>query len=33
MLVVVGVLEVTGAWTAAMTWLQVHWTSAYQAPL
>jgi hypothetical protein len=24
---------VTGAWTAAMTWLQLHWFSAYNAPL
>ncbi len=33
MLVVVGVLEVTGAWAAAITWMQVHWISNYQAPL
>jgi cytochrome c-type biogenesis protein len=33
MLVAVGLLEVTGAWTAAMTWLQVHWTNTYTAPL
>ena len=33
MLVVVGVLEVTGAWAAAITWMQVHWISDYQAPL
>jgi cytochrome c-type biogenesis protein len=33
MLVVVGVLEVTGTWTAAMSWLQVHWSSSYQAPI
>jgi len=26
MLVVVGLLEVTGAWSAAITWLQIHWT-------
>jgi cytochrome c-type biogenesis protein len=25
LLVLVGLLEVTGAWTAAITWLQVHW--------
>jgi cytochrome c-type biogenesis protein len=29
MLVLVGVLEVTGAWTAAMTWLQIHWYRGY----
>ncbi len=33
MLVAVGVLEVTGAWTVAINWLQVHWISDYQAPL
>ena len=33
MLVVVGVLEVTGTWSAAMSWLQVHWSSGYQAPI
>jgi cytochrome c-type biogenesis protein len=33
MLVIVGVLEVTGAWTAALTWLQAHWVSDYQLPL
>src|SRR5882672_9939415 len=27
MLVIVGVLQVTGAWTAAMTWLRIHWIS------
>jgi cytochrome c-type biogenesis protein len=32
MLVVVGVLEVTGAWAAAINWLQVHW-AAGQSPL
>lgn len=33
MLVTVGVLEVTGAWTAALSWLQVHWVGTYQSPL
>jgi cytochrome c-type biogenesis protein len=33
MLVAVGVLEVTGAWNAALTWLQVHWVGNYQSPL
>jgi cytochrome c-type biogenesis protein len=33
MLVVVGVLEVTGTWSAAMSWLQVHWSGSYQTPI
>ncbi len=33
LLVVVGVLEVTGAWSSAMLWLKVHWLSNYNAPL
>jgi len=33
MLVLVGVLEVTGAWSAAITWLQVHWLQGYSAPI
>ena len=33
LLVLVGLLEVTGAWTAALTWLKVHWIGSYQAPL
>ena len=33
LLIAVGVLEVTGAWAAAITWLQVHWLSSYTAPL
>ena len=33
MLVCVGLLEVTGAWSAFIAWLQVHWVSTYQAPL
>jgi cytochrome c-type biogenesis protein len=33
MLVIVGVLQVTGAWTAAMTWLRIHWVSGYELPL
>jgi cytochrome c-type biogenesis protein len=32
MLIAVGVLEVTGAWAGAITWLQVHWVSGYNAP-
>jgi cytochrome c-type biogenesis protein len=33
MLIIVGVLEVTGVWTAALTWLRVHWIGGYQLPL
>jgi cytochrome c-type biogenesis protein len=33
MLIAVGLLEVTGAWAAAITWLQVHWLSGYSTPI
>lgn len=33
MLIVVGVLEVTGAWTAAISWLHGHWFTGYSTPL
>jgi cytochrome c-type biogenesis protein len=33
LLVVVGLLEVTGAWTAAIVWLKQHWFSTYTPPL
>ena len=33
MLVCVGLLEVTGAWTTFMAWLQVHWVSNYEPPI
>jgi cytochrome c-type biogenesis protein len=33
MLVVVGVLQVTGTWPVAMTWLRVHWIGGYELPL
>jgi len=33
MLVVVGVLQVSGAWTEALTWLRVHWIGGYTLPL
>jgi cytochrome c-type biogenesis protein len=33
LLVLVGVLEVTGAWSAAITWLQIHWVGGYNAPI
>jgi cytochrome c-type biogenesis protein len=33
MLIAVGVLEVTGAWSSAITWLQVHWLTGYTTSL
>ena len=33
MLICVGLLEVTGAWSSFMAWLQVHWITGYQPPL
>jgi cytochrome c-type biogenesis protein len=33
MLVVVGLLEVTGLWGTAVTWMQLHWFGAYNAPI
>jgi cytochrome c-type biogenesis protein len=33
LLVAVGVLEVTGAWATAMTWMKIHWIGSYQPPL
>jgi cytochrome c-type biogenesis protein len=33
MLICVGLLEVTGAWTTFMAWLQVHWVSNYDPPI
>ncbi len=33
MLICVGLLEVTGAWSTFMAWLQVHWVGGYQLPL
>jgi cytochrome c-type biogenesis protein len=33
LLVIVGLLEVTGAWTAAIIWLKVHWFDSYIPPL
>jgi cytochrome c-type biogenesis protein len=32
MLVAVGILEVTGAWSSALLWLKLHWISGYQSP-
>jgi cytochrome c-type biogenesis protein len=33
MLVIVGLLEVTGAWTSAIVWLKDHWFSSYVPPI
>jgi cytochrome c-type biogenesis protein len=33
MLVAVGVLEVSGAWSSAMSWLQTHWAASYSEPI
>jgi cytochrome c-type biogenesis protein len=33
MLIIVGLLEVTGAWTSAITWLKDHWFNGYGTPL
>jgi cytochrome c-type biogenesis protein len=33
LLVVVGILQVTGAWTVVMNWLRVHWVSSYSSPI
>jgi cytochrome c-type biogenesis protein len=33
MLVLVGALEVSGAWTSAIDWLHTHWFSSYVPPL
>jgi cytochrome c-type biogenesis protein len=33
LLVIVGLLEVTGAWTSAIIWLKDHWFSSFSTPL
>ena len=33
LLVAVGVLEATGAWTSVIAWLHTHWFSGFQTPL
>jgi cytochrome c-type biogenesis protein len=33
MLVAVGLLEVTGAWTSAINWLHTHWIGGFSTPL
>jgi cytochrome c-type biogenesis protein len=33
MLVILGLLEVSGAWSSVLSWLQVHWFGGYVSPL
>lgn len=33
LLILVGIAELTGAWSGAMLWLQEHWISGYQPPI
>jgi len=33
MLVAVGILEITGAWSSALLWLKIHWIGNYKSPL
>ena len=33
LLILVGILQVTGAWADVMTWLRVHWISGYTPPI
>jgi cytochrome c-type biogenesis protein len=33
LLVAVGLLEVTGAWTSAIGWMHTHWFTSYETPL
>ena len=33
LLVLVGILEVSGAWTTAIDWLKIHWLANYTSPL
>ena len=33
LLVLVGLLEVSGAWNSAITWLKLHWVGSYTSPL
>ena len=33
LLVLVGVLEVSGAWTSALAWLKLHWVGSVHSPL
>lgn len=33
LLVVVGILQVSGAWTVVMNWMRLHWISSYSSPI
>ena len=33
LLVLVGILEVSGAWNSALAWLKLHWVGSYTSPL
>lgn len=33
LLIAMGILEVTGGWTSAITWVQAHWIKSYELPL
>jgi cytochrome c-type biogenesis protein len=33
LLIIVGILEVSGAWNSAISWLQAHWIAGYDAPI
>jgi hypothetical protein len=33
MTIILGLLEVSGAWTLVTAWLKLHWITSYQSPL
>jgi cytochrome c-type biogenesis protein len=33
LLVVVGILQVSGAWTTVMVWMKLHWVGSYNSPI
>lgn len=33
LLVIVGILQVSGAWTTVMVWLKIHWVGSYSSPI
>ena len=33
LLVIVGILQVSGAWAAVMAWLKIHWVGSYGSPI
>src|ERR1019366_3018335 len=33
MLIILGLLEITGTWPVVITWLRIHWYSGYTSPL